>query len=81
MATTTLRMPAGATPARRGLSLEATWGVIFVIPYILFFLIFVVWPVAYGVWLGTDPASYAKLFSDPIFGRTAINTIVKRMSS
>jgi multiple sugar transport system permease protein len=38
--------------------------------------VFVVWPVAYGVWLGSDPDSYRRLFSDPIYARTVINTAI-----
>jgi multiple sugar transport system permease protein len=53
-----------------------TWGRLFVVPYLLFFLIFVLYPVGYGLWLAREPASYVKLFEDPIFFRTVINTIV-----
>jgi multiple sugar transport system permease protein len=42
----------------------------------VFFLVFVVWPVVHGVWLGSDPAAYRRLFADPIFTRTAFNTFV-----
>jgi multiple sugar transport system permease protein len=79
MATTTAALPARSGESRRrggGLSLEAGWGVAIVLPYVVFFLIFVVWPVVYGAWIGSDPASYAELFSDPIFSRTALNTVV-----
>ena len=77
MAVTTVALPSRtAAPRAKGLSLEAGWGIIFVIPYVVFFLIFVVWPVLYGLWLGSDPASYRVLFSDPIFARTAFNTLV-----
>jgi multiple sugar transport system permease protein len=74
MAVTAASMPARG--GRRRLSLEATWGIALVIPYIIVFLAFVVWPVAYGVWLGSDPASYTRLFNDPIYTRTAINTAI-----
>ncbi len=40
------------------------------------FLIFVLYPVGYGLWLARDPQNYVKLFDDPIFFRTAINTVV-----
>ena len=33
-------------------------------------------PVAYGFWLGSDPASYAELFADPIYLRTLFNTLL-----
>jgi multiple sugar transport system permease protein len=53
---------------------EFAWAVAFVIPYAAVFLAFVVYPVAYGVWLGRNPDLYAELFSDPIYLRTAVNT-------
>jgi multiple sugar transport system permease protein len=53
---------------------EFTWSVAFVIPYAAVFLAFVVYPVAYGVWLGRNPDLYAELFSDPIYLRSAVNT-------
>ena len=47
-----------------------------VIPYLLVFLAFVIYPVGYGLWLARHPHSYVKLFDDPIFFRTVINTLV-----
>lgn len=78
MAVTTAGLPSrrASRPGVRGLSLEAGWGLIFVLPYLVFFVVFVVWPVLYGLWLGSDPASYRALFADPIFTRTAFNTLV-----
>lgn len=58
-----------------GLS-DPAWGVIFVLPYVAVFLFLVVYPVAYGLWLGSNPESYAKLFNDPIYLRTVYNTLV-----
>ncbi len=52
------------------------WGRMLVLPYILIFLVFVVYPVGYGLWLARHPQSYVKLFDDPIFFRTAVNTLV-----
>lgn len=53
---------------------EFTWAVAFVIPYVGVFLAFVAYPVAYGLWLGSDPALYAELMSEPIYQRTVVNT-------
>ena len=47
-----------------------------VLPYLVIFVIFVVYPVCYGLWLARDPGNYVKLAEDPIFFRTAINTLV-----
>ncbi len=53
-----------------------TWGAILVAPYVLVFLVFVLYPVSYGLWLARHPGSYATLFDDPVFARTVANTIV-----
>ncbi|WP_239467285.1 carbohydrate ABC transporter permease [Rhodoferax koreensis] len=51
------------------------WGMVMVVPYLLVFLIFVLYPVGYGLWLARHPSSYVKLFEDPIFFRAVINTV------
>lgn len=65
-----------ARPARRGASSWEFWGRIFVVPYILVFLVFVIYPVGYGLWLARHPDSYERLFADPIFFRTVINSVI-----
>ena len=65
-----------ATTPRKALSPWALWGRLMVVPYLLVFLVFVLYPVGYGLWLARNPASYSRLFEDPIFFRTAINTVV-----
>ena len=52
------------------------WGRAMLLPYLVIFLVFVLYPVGYGLWLARHPSSYVKLFDDPIFFRTAINTVV-----
>jgi multiple sugar transport system permease protein len=52
------------------------WGRMLVLPYMLVFLVFVLYPVGYGLWLARHPSSYQKLFEDPIFFRTVVNTLV-----
>ncbi len=61
---------------RKPLGIWGFWGRLFVVPYLLVFLVFVLFPVGYGLWLARSPASYVKLFEDPIFFRTAINTVI-----
>lgn len=71
--------PITAAPPRSGGSAwtpELTWGAIFLIPYCVVFLLFVVMPVGRGVWLGSDPASYQRLLNDPVYLRTVWNTAV-----
>jgi multiple sugar transport system permease protein len=55
---------------------EYTWAVAFCIPYIALFLAFVVYPVAYGLWMGHQPSLYAQLFSDPIYLSSVVNTVI-----
>jgi multiple sugar transport system permease protein len=69
----TARTPA---PARRRSNSWEFWGRVLVLPYLLVFVVFVLYPVGYGLWLARHPESYVKLFDDPIFFRTAINTLV-----
>ena len=52
------------------------WGTMLVVPYLIVFLVFVLYPVGYGLWLARHPASYEKLFEDPIFFRTVVNTVI-----
>jgi multiple sugar transport system permease protein len=40
------------------------------------FLVFVLYPVGYGLWLARHPQSYVDLYNDPIFFRSAVNTLV-----
>ena len=55
---------------------DLAWSVTFVAPYAILFAAFVIYPMAYGLWMGSDPALYAALFSDPRYLRAAINTVL-----
>jgi multiple sugar transport system permease protein len=44
-------------------------------PYAIVFMVFVLFPVAYGLWLARHPASYEKLVDDPVFLRSVFNTL------
>ena len=52
------------------------WGRMMVTPYIVVFLVFVLYPVLYGLWLARHPQSYVELFNDPVFFRSVANTVV-----
>ncbi|MDB5592227.1 sugar ABC transporter permease [Enterovirga sp.] len=52
------------------------WGLLLIAPYLLVFLLFVVYPVGYGFWLARHPASYAQLLEDPIFKGAVVNTLI-----
>jgi multiple sugar transport system permease protein len=61
---------------RKRLTPWQVWGLILVTPYLLVFLVFVLYPVIYGLWLARHPASYVRLFDDPVFLRSVANTAV-----
>src|SRR3954469_19680485 len=65
--------PAG-TP-RKGLSTWQVWGLLLLAPYVVVFLVFVVYPVTYGLWLARNPESYRTLFEDPVFFTSVVNTV------
>ena len=69
------RQSAPAGPTRRRLSPWQAWGLVLIAPYVLVFAVFVLYPVVYGLWLARHPASYTKLFDDPVFARTVVNTL------
>jgi multiple sugar transport system permease protein len=63
-------------PARKRLSPWQVWALILVVPYVLVFAVFVLYPIGYGLWLARHPASYGRLFADPVFARTVVNTLI-----
>jgi multiple sugar transport system permease protein len=78
-----------ASPAERPLSVvrrrrfgftprgsDTRWALAFLVPYAAVFVLFVVYPVGYGLWLGHSPATYAQLFGDPIYLKTVVNTLL-----
>jgi multiple sugar transport system permease protein len=62
--------------SRKTLSQASFWGRAMVLPYIAIFVVFVIFPVGYGLWLARDPGNYVRLSEDPVFFRTLINTVV-----
>jgi len=73
----------GSTAAARAVSSApfrpAAWntvGWMLVTPYVLVFLIFVLYPVGYGLYLARDPQSYVKLWHDPAFFNAVFNTFL-----
>lgn len=67
----------GGAAWREGLrGSEFLWAIAFLVPYAAVFLAFVLYPVAYGLWLGSNPASYRALFADPIYAETVVNTLI-----
>ena len=67
---------AALAPAKQRISATEIWGRFFLAPYVLIFAVFVVFPVGYGLYLARRPESYIRLFDDPVFARSVVNTLV-----
>jgi len=55
---------------------DYVWALAFAVPYAVIFLGFVVYPICYGLWLGSDPQLYSELFADPRYFTAVINTVI-----
>lgn len=55
---------------------EHLWAVAFALPYAIIFLAFVLYPIGYGLWMGSDPALYRQLYNDPRYLTVVVNTLV-----
>jgi multiple sugar transport system permease protein len=66
---------------RRGLfsgihGADYVWALAFAVPYVVIFLAFVIYPICYGLWLGSEPKLYSQLFDDPRYFTAVINTLI-----
>src|SRR6185436_18690312 len=68
--------PSGRTPISAWMTPWQAWGLILIVPYLLVFIFFVLYPIGYGFWVARRPETYAHLFEDPIFARSVVNTLV-----
>lgn len=55
---------------------DLRWSIAFVVPYAALFTAFAIYPIGYGLWMGSDPSLYVGLFSDPRYLRAAVNTVL-----
>ena len=53
---------------------EYFWALAFIIPYAVVFFALVVYPIAFGIWMGSDPKLYRELLDDPVYWMTVVNT-------
>jgi multiple sugar transport system permease protein len=80
--TSTIENPVLARAARRGASRprlsgsDRLWALAFATPYVAVFLAFVIYPICYGLWLGSNPANYRQLFADPVYPTALLNTLI-----
>jgi multiple sugar transport system permease protein len=64
------------TNAKPKMDVFGRWGLFLLIPYAIIFVLFVLYPVFYGFYLARKPESYVKLFADPVFFRSVVNTLI-----
>src|SRR5262245_24654956 len=55
---------------------ELAWAIAFAVPYAAVFLAFVLYPICYGLWMGSRPALYAELLANPIYPTAVLNTLL-----
>src|SRR6202021_586454 len=55
---------------------DYAWAIAFAVPYAVVFVFFVMYPIIYGLYLGSDPALYRELFSDPRYLTAVVNTLL-----
>ncbi len=79
----TRRRPGLAARVRRGgpgigglHGADYVWAIAFALPYVAIFLAFVVYPIGFGLWMGSDVGLYEQLFSDPRYLTTVVNTLL-----
>ena len=55
---------------------DLRWAIAFVLPYAAVFLVFVVYPFGYALWMASKPSLYAELIEDRSYLPTLVNTLV-----
>jgi multiple sugar transport system permease protein len=55
---------------------DTAWAAAFLVPYLVVFGAFVVYPMVFGLWMGSDPALYGTLVSDPLYPTIVANTLL-----
>lgn len=72
----TLGWPRFRRGRRRLHGSDLRWSVAFVAPYAALLAALAAYPMAYALWMGSDPALFAQLLSDPRYVRAAVNTVL-----
>jgi multiple sugar transport system permease protein len=55
---------------------EYVWAIAFALPYVAVFVAFVLYPIAYGLYLGGQIELYQQLFADPRYLTAVVNTLL-----
>ena len=58
------------------LSAQEAWALFFLTPFLIVFVLFVVYPVGYALYLGTDFSVYRRVLADPLYLQSLWNTFV-----
>jgi multiple sugar transport system permease protein len=58
------------------IGVEFAWAIAFALPYVIMFIAFVIYPIAYGLWLGGQLELYRQLFGDPRYLTAVLNTVL-----
>jgi multiple sugar transport system permease protein len=69
-----VRLPPWTFSGPRGS--DVAWAVAFLVPYIGILLGFALYPICFGLWLGSQAQGYADLFDNPLFWTTVFNTFM-----
>jgi len=55
---------------------DVSWAVAFLVPYVAVLVAFVIYPICFGFWLGSQADGYWDLFDNPLFWTTVFNTFM-----
>ena len=55
---------------------DFNWAIAFIIPYVAIFFALVVYPIAYALWMASEPSLYAELIAGPLYLSTIVNTLL-----
>jgi multiple sugar transport system permease protein len=55
---------------------DLIWAIAFVLPYAAVFLLFIVYPFGYALWMAAKPSLYAELIADRLYLSTLVNTLL-----
>ena len=52
------------------------WAIAFIVPYAAIFFALVAYPIAYALWMASEPSLYAELIAGPLYLSTIVNTLL-----
>jgi multiple sugar transport system permease protein len=55
---------------------EYAWAIAFALPYTVIFLLFVLYPIGFAIWMGGQVELYEELFADPRYLTAVVNTLL-----